>query len=247
MCCQLRRKGGNGGRAVLESIVIGAVASLGTAFFANRRFFLRSRVRDESAIKQGVRDQESAVGDEPGRGRPGRVHGQVQRVRGEGIAVGASKQRASERQIDCYMPAIEHIERFIAWLVMHPDGRVRPVRDTHDKMFNRYLIWTWGEFVEPLPEKTWQTLMKRHTQVGWKRDPIKDPATGRILRKPSGAPERETYYTVRPPRAEPAMPGKPPVADIVPVRATPTKKQRAAAKATAVPSHVEPLLELEAA
>lgn len=184
------------------------------------RFFLPLRGRDVTAMDDGVRDQESAVDGDRGRGRPGRDRGQGGGVRGSEIAV------TPESQWDAFMPAREHVERFIAWAIVDAQGRVRTVRQTFYEMHQLYLEWCACHYVTPLPDKTWQTVMKGHAQVSAKREPIKDPATGRILRKASGAPERVTYYTVRPPRPQSVLPGKVPVGEIVEARPVLTKGQR---------------------
>lgn len=221
------RTGPIGGRMTGAEIILGvsAAGALVVSQFV-ARFFLPLRVRDETAINDGVRDQETAVDGDRGRGRPGRDRGQGGGVRGSEIAVIAAAPRRPEPQWDAYMPAREHIERFIAWAIVDAQGRVRMVRQTFFEMHQLYLEWCACHYVTPLPDKTWQTVMKAHGQVSTKREPIKCPATGRILRKSSGAPERVTYYTVRPPRPQPVLPGKVPVGEIVEARPVLTKAQR---------------------
>jgi hypothetical protein len=194
------------GAAEITAGIAGGALML--ASLASRLFFLSDRVRDESAINPGdagaesatppgVRDQESAVDADRGPGRPTGVRGQSGAIPGPAAAGRSRSPRGVEPPSDAYMPASEHIARFLAWILTAPDGRQRAVRRPHDVLFSRYLDWSAFHYVEPIPEKTWQTLMKRHRQVQWKREPQKDPATGRILRKPSGAPERVTYYPAR--------------------------------------------------
>lgn len=242
--------------ANVAQIIVGAVGVLIGQRFIDRLFFVPSRVRDESAMTVSKSGVESTVAEDRGPGRPGRVHGLGGADHGRDPwsdagcqRVGADTTRAAEAlkldpnmpARDAYMPAVEHIDRFIVWALTPPPGHhLTRVRLRHDKMAELYADWAMFENVVALPVKTFQTLMKRHPQVLSKRDPIKNPVTGGYVRKASGAPERETYYTISPPRAAPAMPGKPPVADVVPQRPTLTKSQREKLKAESAAATRQP-------
>lgn len=215
----------------IEGIIVGAATTLFGATAMRWRFFLSRGVRDESAISRGVRDAESAVCENPGPGRPGRVRGQDAPDHGQATAVMAARAPRSRPTLDAYMPAAEHVERFVSWAIVDHAGRPKRVRKSYAEMYALYLEWSVCHYVVPLPEKTFQTNLAKHEQVARKRDPLKDPATGRILRKPSGAPKRVTNYTINLPRVRPVLPGTVPVGDVVAKRPVETKKQRDAKKA----------------
>lgn len=214
-------------------IIVGAAGTLLGVALSSGRFFLPRRVRDCAATNEGIRNPESAVCGNPGSGRPGRVRGPGAPDPGRGMSVTTARELRHEPALDAYMPAAEHIERFVSWAVVGPGGRPRKLVKTHEAMFDFYLDWTMSALVVPLPEKTFQTLLAKHEQVARKREPLKDPATGRILRKPSGVPERETRYTINLPRVRPVLPGTVPVCELVPKRPLESKTQRAAKKAAA--------------
>lgn len=225
-------------------IVVGAMGVLAGQHLLARLFFVPPRVRDESAISASKINAESATAVRRGRGIPRRVRDLGAPDRGLGsrsdrgstaVAADATRARgrASEPVLDRFMPAVEHIERFIGWALVPPGAsHMRRLRRRHDEAYGMYLEWTVCHHVVPLPERTFQTLLKRHPQVSAKREPLINPATGGYVRKPSGVPERETIYTLSPPRAG-VLPGKPPVADVIPARPVMTKSQREKLKAAA--------------
>ena len=229
----------------IEWVIVGAGGGLLAAHLGSL-FFLPPGVRDESAPAPASSAQSPPNVTVHGRDRPDRVPGPEARVPGldvaddggfdavadaaepgENVAAHAPYVPAPQppdaympapQPPDAYMPAPEHADHFIRWATTDDEGRVYLQRRRASVLFENYLQWCIRANVVPLPERTWQTAMKQHPRVAAKREPRKCPATGRILRKPSGAPERDTVYTIRPPRAEPALPGKVPVADLVPVR-----------------------------
>lgn len=219
----------------IEWVIVGAGGGLLAAHLGSL-FFLPPGVRDESAPAPSSPAQSPPAMTVHGRDRPDRVRGPEARVPGldvmgdDGFDAVADAAEPDEdaaapalyvpapQPPDAYMPATEHADHFIRWATTDDEGRVYLQRRRASVLFENYLQWCIRANVVPLPERTWQTAMKQHPRVAAKREPRKCPATGRILRKPSGAPERDTVYTIRPPRAEPALPGKVPVADLVPVR-----------------------------
>lgn len=217
----------------IEGIIVGASGTLAVVSLGPRLFFALCRVRDRTAMKPRVRDGESAMVEGGHDGQPRLDRDQGRGVHGLGNAVGAATTRPappSERGI-CFLPACDHADRFIDWLIYDEDGVGHTVVMSDRSLFAKYLMWCERFSVVPLPEKTLQTLLGKRKQQVVKDRPIKkDPKTGRALYHATGSPDRWTRYTIKPPRKD-VLPGKVPVGDIVEARPMVSNAERAAQKA----------------
>jgi hypothetical protein len=88
-----------------------------------------------------------------------------------------------------------------------------------------YYAWFAIDFrAFPLPQSLLLAALNGHGGVRKKRDRIKDPKTGRVLKLASGSPERTTYYTIGEAPAEHLPAG---VAATPPGRRVPSKAKPA--------------------
>lgn len=218
-------------------IIVGATAMLALVGMAHRLFFDPRRVRDESAVRVRDRAVESTVVERVHGGRPDPDRGRVGRVRGRGVEVGADATRTAPVRGQCFLPAVEHVVRFVDWLIHDEDGVAHKIVKSDAGLFSDYLQWCAKFSVVPLPAKTILTLMGRQPNVAKDRPIRKCPKTGRALYHATGSPDRWTRYTIRPPRK---IPGTVPVTDVVAAQPVKTKKQRDAEKAARAPQFEMP-------
>jgi hypothetical protein len=226
--------GGVGG-VIVGGLSALATAALGLYFSAPHA----ARVRDESAIKPGVRDHDSTVVESVQDGRPRPARGQGDPDPGRGIAVEnvpVGSPHASYGAV--FMDAQFHIEPFLEYLLYDEDGVGHRYVGSDRHLFYAYQQWSTLARVAPIPKKTLETLIgKRKGQVKKDRPIKKDPTTGRCLYHATGSPDRWTRYVISPPRAE-VLPGKVPVADLVPVRTLPPKKKSAGLASEPLPERI---------
>lgn len=148
--------------------VVGALGTLGVA-----AFFLR-RSRESGALSPRY----SAAGVQvPGRG----AHGRSTLVSDE-----------KPQQFRQFIGAKFQVDEFVASLIR--EGYCDCWRDR--AIVQAYLAWTRDRSIEPVPKTIVLNLLAEHPNVERSRKRLKHPKTGRVLKLPSGTPERGTFYTV---------------------------------------------------
>lgn len=85
-----------------------------------------------------------------------------------------------------------HLVEFIAWMRDHGfAGRYSAAQ------IGDYYDWFTRDIrAFPIPVATLLTALNKHPGVKKKRDRIKCPRTGKVLKLASGTPQRTTYYTI---------------------------------------------------
>lgn len=109
----------------------------------------------------------------------------------------------------------DQVRSFVAWLIDDQGGG--PVRLADKRVVMNYRRWAEMWNVVPIPSSLLLAGLKKHPQVAHKRDRLLD-ARGRAMRNANGTPLRGSFYTfaATQPKAQPRLPGKVPVTDMVP-------------------------------
>lgn len=211
----------------VESVITGAISALifsTIAFRWGSRLRVRGSAEGESAV--GLRVHSGAP--KANHGRPGRVPGRGGRVPGSDGVVSSGHMIANfccnsmsilppAERGTVHLPDADHVSEFIAWVITDEDGNAQTVRFRHKQLLANYRTWAHRSSVQPLPELRLLALLGRNPAIKRTRERVKEKATGRVVRLPSGTPVRESYYTLAPSRHASRLPGKAPVASIVPV------------------------------
>ncbi|MDQ8700587.1 hypothetical protein [Hyphomicrobium sp. LHD-15] len=225
----------------IDSIVVGALSILLATVVAWRwvgNSGVRGSIGVESTLVSGVHGGPKGQG----RGHIDRVQGPDVRVRGTGAEVSPAamqpplfcNSRAIPPPIErgsALLPASDHVTEFILWASVDEDGQAHHVRFRDKQLVGNYRTWAVRLGIVPLPESILLRMIARHPQVKKSRERVKDKLTGRVLHLPSGTPQRETIYTISPPRKS-----------AKPANASTDGKQK-----TVVPNRLRPLEMKEAA
>lgn len=137
-------------------------------------------------------------------------------------AVGPSP-RDGERAFRQQWGTHAHLVEFVGW--MRYWGYVS--RYSAAEIFEYYLWFSSDVNVEPIGEATFLAALAKYPGIKKKRDRIKCPKTGKVLKLASGTPQRTRYYTI----------GEAPAARVpAGVRAAPEKRRAAGESQGRVPT-----------
>lgn len=207
-----------------------AVVGVGwLALFASAFFLRPRRVQGESTVVARDHASESTVdagvhgdGTVPGRGRPGRVHGHAHLDHGPDTVVVADED--DEKPL-IFMGVRDTVDAFVDYMLAGEP----PYRFTYERWLTNFRAWGRENRVALVPDTIFLAALGRHPFVRKGRDRLKT-RDGSVVRLDTEArsPKRRVVYILEQPRR---LPGKVPVADVVPAEPVLTRRQREAARA----------------
>ena len=172
----------------------------------------------------------------PGRGWPGRVPGLTRPDPGRGTLVAPPAESDAEAlKPRVHMGVSDAVNEFVTYMLTGFDT----YRLTHEDMLAQYRRWALEFRVALMPETIFLAALGRHPAVSKARDRVKG-RDGSVVRLDTDArsPKRVSVYVIKRPRSARAsdahaasahLPGKVPVADVVPAQTLASPSERRAA------------------